>query len=178
MANRSQPYEVAARRYVDQAAAIRVAQGVARLREEGFRALPLPNLVCEVDGLYLYRFTGDGYVDTVVIRADDCAVAARVHDAFDPTSPLYQRHAVWSENGTLDEVLSEILRDSPGVSEGPAFVGELDLSTLGDSQIHTVGASHQPMSGTRRSRLPQAWKNQGGEEGRDERQGRTRRRSA
>lgn len=124
-------YHVAASHHLGRPAMRRVAEQVARLRQQGFRALPLPNLLCEVDGLYLYRFTIDGYIDTVVIRAEDCAVATRVPDTFDPAVPLCERHSVWSENGDLTDVVGELMRFSPVASSNriaPQFSGELDIA--------------------------------------------------
>lgn len=125
------PYHVAASHRLNRPATSRVAEHVARLREQGFRALPLPNLLCEVDGLYLYRFTPDGYIDTVVIRAEDCAVATRVPDTFDPAVPLCERHPVWSENGDLSDIVGELMRFSPAARSNrikSRFSGELDVA--------------------------------------------------
>jgi len=82
---------------------------IARLRAHGFRILPMPRPLRRISGIYLYRFTPDDHVDTVVIRADGFAVAARMVNKFDPAEPLAETRAVWSQHGALLEVVDEFL---------------------------------------------------------------------
>lgn len=103
-----------------------VGEHVTRLRQRGFLVRPLPNLLGYVDGLYLHRFTSNGYIDTMVIRAQDCAVAARVHNNFDVTTPLREARPVWSKNGTLAEVANELLEQDEADDEA-RFAGQLDI---------------------------------------------------
>ncbi|CRK55465.1 hypothetical protein [Alloactinosynnema sp. L-07] len=104
-------YRVSARNHLDAAAAQVLRDQVARLCRNGFRALPLPNLFAKVDGLYLYRPSANGYIDTIVIRSADCAVAARVRDRFDPADPLPEDAALWSTSGELDSVVDKVFGD-------------------------------------------------------------------
>lgn len=124
-------YRDAVSHHLNQSATNRLAEQIALLRRRGFQALPLPNLMCVVDGLYLYRFTADGYLDTVVVRAADCAVGARVRDAFNPALPLREPQPIWSENGELADVIGELMRidaDNADTPKESHFSGHLDLS--------------------------------------------------
>lgn len=86
-----------------------VADDVVRLRASGFLLSPLPNLLAGVDGLYGVRFTAGRCVDSVVIRAEECAVAARVRDVFDPADPLVEVSTLWRSSGDLTDVVGELL---------------------------------------------------------------------
>lgn len=113
-----------------------VARSVARLRDLGFRALPLPNLVYPCcDGLYLFRF-GIGMIDVVVIRGHDAAVGARVRDTFDLADPIpaFETDAagngpgvLWSERGTVEQVVERFVPPLPAMRQCGRIAGTLDL---------------------------------------------------
>jgi hypothetical protein len=79
------------------------------LRANGFTVIPLPNLLTIVDGLLLVRVTSGRCVDSVVIRAVDCAVAVRVRDRFNPVDPLAEVPAMWTQAGDLVDVAHAVL---------------------------------------------------------------------
>lgn len=81
---------------------------IARLRAHGFVLSPLPNLLGDVDGIYAAR-TVPGYVDAVVLRGEECAVAARVRNVFDIADPFHRALAMWSKLGTVVEVADAVL---------------------------------------------------------------------
>lgn len=81
---------------------------VIRLRGEGFALAPLPNLLGRVDGLHAFRFIGP-FVDTVVIRRADCAVAARVWNSYSASKPLQEPETVWQTVDTLEKVVDQVL---------------------------------------------------------------------
>jgi hypothetical protein len=87
-----------------------VAREIARLRERGFRPVPVPNPARRYAGTLFYRLTHDGFIDTVVIRADTFAVAARLSDRFNPARPLDIGHALWMRQGDLEEVVGLFLK--------------------------------------------------------------------
>lgn len=81
---------------------------VARLRAHGFVLYPLPNLLGHVDGIYAAR-TVPGYVDAVVLRGEDCAVAARVRNSFEAADPFRRAVVIWSKLGTVVDVVDAVL---------------------------------------------------------------------
>lgn len=83
---------------------ITVSEAVFELHESSFLFTPLPNLLGGVDGFHANRFHGD-YVDSVVVRSEDCAIAVRVRNEFDPGAPLREVDVLWCEVGTLEEVV-------------------------------------------------------------------------
>lgn len=87
-----------------------IVKEIARLREHGFQVLPLPIPLRRIGGIYLHRFTRDGHIDTVLIRADSFTVAARLRNKFDPREPIAETRAVWSQHGVLTEVIDGFLR--------------------------------------------------------------------
>lgn len=106
-----------------------VREQIARLLHHGFLPLPLPNLFASIDGLYLYRVVQHGYIDTVVVRSADCAVAARTHNVFDPTEPLPEQPAVWSARGDLAEVVRNVVANIHASEQRHLrFSGQLDVA--------------------------------------------------
>ena len=85
---------------------------IARLRAIGFAVVPLPNLLGYVDGLLATRFR-DGYVESVMIRGPECAIATQVPNAFDPANPFAEPETLWSRAETVVKVVDEILTE-PG----------------------------------------------------------------
>lgn len=85
-----------------------VAESVSRLVSAGFSLAPLPNPFGGVDGVHATRL-GGRYLDTVVIRTSECAVAAQVTNEFSPDDPLRKPTVAWSITGTASEVTDAIL---------------------------------------------------------------------
>lgn len=81
---------------------------IAQLRAYGFVIRPLPNAFGEVDGLHATR-TGLGWVDSVVIRGPEYAVAVRVADTFSLSTPFAQSEVAWAESGEVVEVIDKLL---------------------------------------------------------------------
>ncbi|WP_236794503.1 hypothetical protein [Amycolatopsis sp. GM8] len=81
---------------------------IAQLRANGFVIRPLPNPFGEVDGLHATR-TGLGWVDSVVIRGPEYAVAVRVADTFSLADPFAESEVAWSESGDVIEVVDKLL---------------------------------------------------------------------
>ncbi|MBV9845817.1 MAG: hypothetical protein JOZ47_12175 [Kutzneria sp.] len=85
---------------------------IARLRAIGFAVVPLPNLLGYVDGLLATRFR-DGWVESVMIRGPECAIATQVPNTFDPADPFAEPETLWSRAETVVKVVDEILTE-PG----------------------------------------------------------------
>lgn len=85
-----------------------LAASVSRLIGAGFSLAPLPSPLGGVDGVHATRVGGD-YLDTVVIRTSQCAVAARVVNEYSPGDPLREPVVAWSIAGTAGEVIDAIL---------------------------------------------------------------------
>ncbi|HEY3466439.1 MAG TPA: hypothetical protein VGL47_14995 [Amycolatopsis sp.] len=81
---------------------------IAQLRAHGFVIRPLPNPFGVVDGLHATR-TGLGWVDSVVIRGPEYAVAVRVVDTFTLADPFAESAVAWSESGDVVEVVDKLL---------------------------------------------------------------------
>lgn len=81
---------------------------IAQLRALGFVIRPLPNPFGEVDGLHATR-TGLGWVDSVVIRGPEYAVAVRTMDTFTLADPFAEPEVSWTESGDVVEVVDKLL---------------------------------------------------------------------
>jgi len=81
---------------------------VAQLRAHGFVIRPLPNPFGEADGLHATR-TGLGWVDSIVIRGPEYAVAVRVADTFSLAAPFAQSEVTWFESGEVVDVIDKLL---------------------------------------------------------------------
>lgn len=84
----------------------RPAELLAWLRQVGFALTPLPRLDGRVDGLYALRFTSEGFVDSIVIRGADYAVATRVPNVFSLDDPFQEPDVTWCVVGTLADVVT------------------------------------------------------------------------
>ena len=85
------------------------SSAVAELKAGGFAFAPLPNVLGYVDGFHANRF-GIDYVDSVVVRGEEFAHAARVRNDFRIDDPLHEPDVLWFEIGELKEVM-EALRE-------------------------------------------------------------------